>query len=1111
MNGTAQLAVPCRLVALKVLLGPESGLTTLEDLVARAIAAGRTTVESQVDLFRLPERIIVDVVHSLWSKGHILVRFDSGDLELADGARDMLTEGGLRDAATVQETRRFLFEPVTGQLFPEWRGKRFAPEGSLELPAHQGVTEADLSAGDLLEAVQAAIRHDRRRRGFRQNVLDVGFGSPVLRPPEELRWLSVRLAVRVDTARDVLSVTLIDDEHMWGMRARQRMAEHLAGLAEEQPDHEFVRKLNGRADRGLVPAETLDRLLDQLLAQIATLPGKRVDQIDEAQQRLERLAAGVEERIVDADRGRAGVVLVERAAGYLWAVEELIRSATTQLVVSSPLIRYSTLNALLPALTDRLAKGVGLVLLWGRSAADTLPTPVRTALNELKARYPTQVLFEDRSAQTDACLVVQDATRALFGSQSPLHADLANDQGEIGVLVEPAADGPAAPRCVADALLWARKAYPFAADGARIQLQPDGAEDGAGARRRARGANAPEPWPTPDKSLADEAAVRLWAESWAEYHTAVLDSLARSTGGTPSVELVRDSAHRDLISSALTTRSRRLAVTDDRIDPRVANDLMARRVRDVAAGGASVHLVHPQTHVSGKIGKAFAELLTAQEAGIHVQRRRAGVRAVLSDDSVLLGSFSPLSEGPRGNAAGRVGQVGIHVRGVDFADAFAAALGIPPGPGRPGVPTPRPGAPAAPGRSRAARSVALPLLEQARRAAGRDGFASVIGERIGELDDPWAVLDRWENARVPAAELRRGVAVVLGRDDDGAIDDGAGTGTGAGPGVEPAPEPAPEAEDGAEDGAEPVVPPRERWTVWLVADAWRRRAFVEAAVVGRLLTDPAAAAACAAATGLEVGPLKDLLVDSALILAEGGSPARAVGAVAGMAETLLWGGPEGSEVIGMLAGALPDRWRRLGALAAEREPGRPLPMKAFTAAMAHAADRAAAETAWADLAGQIDHIERLRGRFDFDAGQAMHDGLFGPRGLLVDIRAAARDGQLRPSLEPALPRNVRRHLDELVAAAGKAPIAWRSQLTFQRRIESIVRTARELAATEAESEVSLTAPQELQYCRRLGAELATSWDELFSEAGGVTEPYGLPMIAFLERLRPLFDWSREQW
>ncbi|MGA5821814.1 hypothetical protein ACPC54_28595 [Kitasatospora sp. NPDC094028] len=1098
MNGTAQLAVPCRLVALKVLLGPESGLTTLEDLVARAIAAGRTTVESQVDLFRLPERIIVDVVHSLWSKGHILVRFDSGDLELADGARDMLTEGGLRDAATVQETRRFLFEPVTGQLFPEWRGKRFAPEGSLELPAHQGVTEADLSAGDLLEAVQAAIRHDRRRRGFRQNVLDVGFGSPVLRPPEELRWLSVRLAVRVDTARDVLSVKLIDDEHMWGMRARQRMAEHLAGLAEEQPDHEFVRKLTGRADRGLVPAETLDSLLGQLAAQVDKLPGKQVNQIDDAQEQLEKLAAGIEERIVDADRGRAGVVLVEHAAGYLWAVEELIRSATTQLVVSSPLIRYSTLNALLPALTDRLAKGVSVVLLWGRSAADTLPTPVRTALNELKARYPTQVLFEDRSAQTDACLVVQDASRALFGSQSPLHADLANDQGEIGVLVEPAADGPAAPRCVADALLWARKAYPFAADGARIQLQPDGAEDDAATRRPGRGADASELWPAPDRELADEAVVRLWAESWAEYHTAVLDSLARSTGGTPSVELVRDSAHRDLISSALTTRSRRLAITDDRIDPRVANDLMARRVRDVAAGGASVHLVHPQTHVSGKIGKAFAELLTAQEAGIHVQRRRAGVRAVLSDDSVLLGSFSPLSEGPRGNAAGRVGQVGIHVRGVDFADAFAAALGIPAGPERPGVPAPRPGAPASPGRSRAARSVALPLLEQARRATGPNGFTSVIGERIGELDDPWAVLDSWESARVPAEELRRGVAIVLGRGDDGGCDHESDHKSDHEPEPGPGPEP------------DPAVTPRERWTGWLVADAWRRRAFVEAAVVGRLLADPAAAAACAAATGLEVGPLKELLVDSALILAEGGSPARTVGAVAGMAETLLWGGAEGGEVICMLAGALPDRWRRLAVLAAEREPGRPLPMKAFTAAMAHAADRAAAEAAWVELTGQIDHIERLRGRFDFDAGQAMHDGLFGARGLLAEIRAAALDAELRPSVEPLLPRNVRRHLDDLVAAAGKAPIAWRSQLTFQRRIESIVRTARELASTGAESEVSLSAPQELLYCRRLGAELSASWDELFSEAGGVGKPYGLPMIAFLERLRPLYDWSREQ-
>ncbi|WP_083733391.1 hypothetical protein, partial [Actinomadura sp. CNU-125] len=762
MNGnTVELAIPCRLVALKVLLGPESGLTTLEDLVARAIAADRTTVEQQVDLFGLPERIIVDVVHSLWSKGHVLVRFDTGELDLTDGARESLMAGGLRDVSTKQETRRFLFEPVTGQIFPEHRGDRRSREGSLELPAHHGVTEADLSASDLLEAVQSAVRYDRRTAGFRDNVLDVGFGSPVLRPPEELRWLSVHVTASINAQTDRLVVRLVDDDHMWGSRARQRMAEHLMNLVDEQPDHEFVRKFKGQADHALTPPETLQTLLADMSRIVARLPDVEVGAAGGDQVKLRDLATTIGERIADAERARASVTLIEGTAGYKWAVEDLIGAARNQLVISSPLIYYHALNECLPLLRERLEKGVGLVVLWGRSSSDALDAPVRTALNELKTGRPAQVLFEERSTQTDACMVIQDGRRALFGARSPLATEKKGDKGELGVLVEPAPDGPPTPRCIAEALLWARKNYPFAGNGARIEIRPDDLDGIAGRPPRPELA---EHLPELDTANADAASVKLWAESWAEYHAALLAAIRRVTDRNPSVELVRDSAHRDLIASALTTRSDRLVITDDRIDPRVANDAMARQIREVAAGGASVHLVHPPTTVVGNVGKAFAELSAAQDAGVHVRKRHAGVRSVLSGENVLLGSFSPLSEGGHNARTGRVSQVGLLLRGRAIADTFAGALGVSPPDGRAPASGDGVADAAVPARPGVAAQAALPLLEQARMARGPEGFTTVVHEQIGRFDDPWAVLDRWERARVPAAELRRGAAVVLGLD-----------------------------------------------------------------------------------------------------------------------------------------------------------------------------------------------------------------------------------------------------------------------------------------------------------------------------------------------------------
>ncbi|MFV2172621.1 hypothetical protein ACFHW2_13805 [Actinomadura sp. LOL_016] len=1072
MSGIVELAVPCRLVALKVLLGPESGLTTLEDLVARAIAADRTTVEQQVDLFGLPERIIVDVVHSLWSKGHVLVRFDSGELDLTDGAREMLMEGGLRDVSTKQETRRFLFEPVTGQIFPEHRGDRRSREGSLELPAHHGVTEADLSASDLLEAVQSAVRYDRRRTGFRDNVLDVGFGSPVLRPPEELRWLSVRVTARIDAQTDRLAVRLIDDDHMWATRARQRMAEHLMNLVDEQPDHEFVRKFTGQADHGLTTPETLQSLLAQMSRRVARLPDTEVGMVEREQKELHGLATTIAERIADAELARAAVTLIEGTAGYTWAVEDLIGAARNQIVVSSPLIHYHALNQCLPLLRERLDKGVGLVVLWGRSSSDVLDAPVRTALNELKTRYPAQVLFEERSTQTDACVLVQDGHRALFGSRSPLATEKKGDKGELGVLVEPAADGPAVPRCVAEALLWARKNYPFAGNGARIQLRPD---DPGGGTGRARGPELAEHLPDPDLGNVDEATVRLWAESWAEHHAAILDAIRRATDRNPSVELVRDSAHRDLIASALTTRSDRLVITDDRIDPRVANDAMARQIREIASAGASVHLVHPPTTVTGNVGKAFAELSAAQDAGVHVRKRHAGIRAVLSGENVLLGSFSPLSEGGHNPRSGRVGQLGLLVRGRAIADAFADALGVPRVPGAaPGGDVP--GAEARP-RSGVAAQAALPLLEQARMAPGPEGFTAVVHEQIRRFDDPWAVLDLWERVGVPAAELRRGAAVVLGLDGD----------------------------------ARPAE--RERWARWLVADAWRRRAFIEGAVVGRLLPRPADVAACAAAVPLEaapVGEIGDLLLSAALTLVETDATPRLVGAVGGIADALLRGGEQGGEVALMLADALPDAWRGLAEAAAERGSGRPLPMKTFASALERSTDRADAEDAWAGVAARIDQFEGLRGQFIFEAGGAMHERLLTEGGLLALIREAARDPGRRPHLAAELPGSVRQHLDGLIREAGGKPIAGRVQTSFVRRIESIVRTARTLVSREGEHADPGARDEELDGCRRLGKELADRWDDLFSEVGRVEDPYGQPMLALLERLRPLYDWYREE-
>jgi hypothetical protein len=66
VSDLVELALPCRLVVLDLVVGPAGRMSTLEELVARAILAGRTSVEEQAELFAVPRGIVLDVVHSLW-------------------------------------------------------------------------------------------------------------------------------------------------------------------------------------------------------------------------------------------------------------------------------------------------------------------------------------------------------------------------------------------------------------------------------------------------------------------------------------------------------------------------------------------------------------------------------------------------------------------------------------------------------------------------------------------------------------------------------------------------------------------------------------------------------------------------------------------------------------------------------------------------------------------------------------------------------------------------------------------------------------------------------------------------------------------------------------
>ncbi|MFC9679938.1 hypothetical protein [Streptomyces sp. NPDC056948] len=1080
MAQDVELAIPCRLVTLSLLLGPEEGLTTLEDLVAKAIAAGRTTVEDQAELFALPRRIVLDVVHSLWRKGHVMVDFARGTLELTDGAREVITsDGSLRDSAVRQEHRQFLFEPVTGRIFPADTGTRRPSQAGLHVPLHQVLSETDLPAAELLRAVQTAIRNDRHSKGFRQNVLDVGFRSPVLRPASELRWLSAHAQVFVDNDTGRISAQLLD-EPGWNSRARERMRQHLADLADQQPDHKFVRSLRGKATPQLAPAVSAESLLHRMGESVATLSEVEANQVEVRQKVLADLSRRLSARIAEISRAKAAVTVVARAAGHQWTVEDLIQSARNQLVFAAPNISYAVLGGLLPMLRKALERGVHLVFLWGSRDSDSLPGRVKTALYDLEARHRSRVLFADRSARISACVVVQDNQRAFVGTHSPLDVNTtSNNRGEVGILVEGAAqDGPpGVPQCVIDLLIWARKSFPYWQLGQRILVQDDHFEP-VPEQRRAEPATVPPPGEEEGQIAVlrqDATARALWAESWAEHHAVLRDVLHRATQGDPVVEILEDGAPRDLVQQALHGASRRLVLADDGSDAQASDERFVAALGGRIDQGVTVQLIRPAARgpQQPSTQPALRELIGR---GLMVRDKRAGARAAVWDDEAVLGSLPLLRDRRRTlPPSERTSHVGVHIRGADVVTRIVAELGVSSERG------PEPTIEGGPdGSLRGATAVALSLLVEADAERGSAAYAATVAERLRQVDDLWGVLDIWHHKQVPPKNLRPVVAAALIQEHDTRGERWS------------------------------------RWADWLIADAWDRRAFVEASLLGRLLREgekTVPPAACTAAAAIETGPLGSALLDAALELAYCEPAAQAVGAAAGLAETLLRALPgEGPAVLDLLGDALPPSWRELAAMAQRHRAGGngPLPLALLMSELSRMTEFSETAEKWAELIDQIDRMERLH-RFTFSSGKFLHRELFAKDGMLSWIRAAAEAGTEEcVRIQTGLPVHVRRHLDQIVADGGRPEIQWGNQRTFLQTIEDIVRRARSLAPMPNGRGVSAGAAAELAGCAELAELIAVRWDALFSDAGGLGRPYASPLLALLERLDPLAQWHKSQ-
>lgn len=1094
------LALPCRMLRLDILVGPPEGVTPLEDLVARGIlAAGQetpvglpaaagdgqdradATMSYLTTLLCVPQRVIMEVVGTLWSKGHLTVDFESGGIQLSEAARATITSQRSLAAGGELQTREFLFEPVTGMILSTFHAQGRASETSIRFPLRSQLKVSDIPPAELVSSVQSALRNERQRRG-RANVLGVGFGSPALQSAERIVWLEVDTVARRDPDNGRIQFT-ISETAGWSLRSQRRLNAYFDRLMAEEPNHPVVQDVSGQAPIEREPPEDLDDLFRRMRRRLDDLEQIELDQVQERHKWLSKWAAQIGDRLEDIRRAQAHVSLVTRPEGHTWTVNDLIDSARRQLVLVVPDPDPGKVRQFLPSLRRALDRDVQVVFVWGRSLNERLNPQAENLLDELYLRPGARLLRNSKSAKTEACVVIQDDCRAIVGSHSSLgyHAP---DPAEVSVLIEPAEGGPDVPTVVADLLQWTKREFDSWVLAQKIdqadawEARPGGTTVGSGVVNPLRPDRPADPMSDFNAAEVDATSLALWAAGWNDVYAGLAEARQQLIAKVAAVEVVRDAEHRTLLWEGIRDAQYRLVISDDRLSSRSAGPAIVRNLRERRAAGAVVHVLHPDPPLSEPSLHEFAVLARGANS-ISVRHQRAGGRLLIADDRVVVGSFSPFDDRHGEGIGRRISRLGVQIRQARLAAELADLLGA-----RkvedPGSEAPAP-VPALPTATSSA-GAGIALLLEARSVPAQD-FGRLAAERLRAHNQPFDVLSSWRDSGVPRADLRRVAAAALYAD--------------LGP---------------AEQA--------EIWLDWLIEDAWSRRAYVEAALLSRWepkVSDGAATtpdrplrAAALLAAALETGPLTGEMAAAVFDLGDS-LGAKTAGAASLACDVLVRGQTEHRDLLSLLSDELSPAWRDF-CTRVESFGSAPLPLSRFTADQNRAETVRSLEEKRAEIAQSIDRIEALRNRFSFDAGIALHGELFRTGGLLQRIRAAARAGTSEcQELAPQLPRDVRRYLDDVVAGTGEDPMEWLKQINFLRRIEGLVSNLRAVAAAAGDTQIERRADDRiLAETLDLGKYLGETWESLYAEARESGRPYELPAMSLLTVLNPLAIWAKEQ-
>ncbi|GAB3865979.1 phospholipase D-like domain-containing protein [Dactylosporangium cerinum] len=1142
--------VPCDVATVRVRLGYQETLTPIEQVVLRAVDAGADTLGGLCDALGLSRRLTLDLVQDLWRTGYLrLVKSYSG-LEVTAKIREHLAAGTLErleSAETFVDDRQVMIDRLTGHVMPIL-GTGAPVQPKLAVPLEDSpVRIADAPIAAVLDAVERGLAREEQERfgdrpepgtvrdGRRRRVLGAYVTDQQVSVSNR-RWLALDIQTAIDPDTDQLAVSVVDgglpDSH------RAEAARRLTDLVARQPKDPFVQTLRGYATPGLLSAPTIERAVARLADQAATaaaIPaGQRRNRHRELSANYRQLSGLIGMRVEREVHARVVV-----GADHVGELVRLIGAARSQLVLSSPWLRYGALAAVTPALRDALKRGVQVVVLWGIGYQDKLDADVAGLLYDTTLRTSARVvasldgggtpaadagprpgprrpwfLVPETSSRTHAKFAVADDRVALVTSWNLLNQDRPRHEVGLYVTAPPAAEAPGC-HPIREILRWARTAVP-GYEMSRLMLV---GEHEFALREPNRPPVAPD-WPpqlpevptAPNEGIDEHAeqAARHWGESWRYVAGAIGARLAEREH--PPAEVVLDGVHRTLLWTALREARRRLVIASDKLSRQVVDERFIDALDRAVERGVAVTIVYDRPHERERTmsadGAALSNAPTEAERGLAVlvERHGAGLRVLRTgnhakvlvwDDEAVVSSFNFLSfEGAYSSMAAhrQQSELGLRLTGQPVADDVARAVGADVSPVRVAAPV------AAARQVDDSFAVAQLVLNDV--SAGTDIARAVTEHLAGPGIDPWRVLDRLaENAGRDLLRVASAYCVSAHADTMSRFR-------------------------------------RERWLRWLFEDLWMDGLYVEAALLRAAIEDdearpgPAmtrlAAARAVALYGDVVAEVWDEVVDGAPAAEDEDvvTPTRPAAECAAVLATAMerivfHGDQEAATMLELGMYTLGPGWQPLAAAVrtyADRSYHRPVPLGLIRSNLDRHHDLADQAALWKHISDGLDRVEQTQLQNSHSV-RVLHELVNGKDSAFADVRGCGKERDLRRlalQVAPGLPAHDQLGplIDEVSRAIddSKPPVHGEHRKRLLRQLTAIVSDVRALAATydpdmDAELAGDPDKAELLDRARDLAAVVAAELPDLIVAVDAATNPENRFVRDVLDSFAVLQDWA----